>query len=378
MLVRVDFNVPLENGDVTDDARIRAALPTIELLREKGAALVLCSHLGRPKDREPETSLAPASARLAELLGVPVAQAEDVVGEDAQAKARALEPGQVLVLENTRWEAGETDNDAQLGRDLAVARRRLRERRLRRGPSRPRLHRGGGRAPALGGGAAAGARGHHAARDRGRPRAAAGGGARWSQGVGQGRADRPLPRRRRLDPDRRARCASASSAPRTFRPATRWWTASPMRSRRWRRRPAATPRSYCCPPTWCWARSSTPPPSGSELDGVEVPDGWMGLDVGRETAKAYAAEIAARRHRVLERADGRVRDGALRGRNSSGGRGGGRRRRGPPSWAAATPRPRWRRSGWRRAWTTSPRVAAPPWSCSRARSCPAWRHSRMP
>ena len=120
VLVRVDFNVPLENGEVADDARIRAALPTIELLRGKGARLVLCSHLGRPKGREPETSLAPASARLAELLEAPVEQAEDVVGEDARAKAEALEPGGVLVLENTRWEAGETDNDARLGRDLAA------------------------------------------------------------------------------------------------------------------------------------------------------------------------------------------------------------------------------------------------------------------
>jgi len=119
VLVRVDFNVPLEEGKVTDDARIRAALPTIQLLREKGARLVLCSHLGRPKEREPDTSLEPASARLAELLEVPVAQASDVVGPDALAKAEALEPGQVLVLENTRWEPGETKNDAQLGRELA-------------------------------------------------------------------------------------------------------------------------------------------------------------------------------------------------------------------------------------------------------------------
>ena len=119
VLVRVDFNVPLEEGKVTDDARIRAALPTIQLLREKGARLVLCSHLGRPKEREPDTSLEPASARLAELLEVPVAQASDVVGPDALAKAEVLEPGQVLVLENARWEPGETKNDAQLGRELA-------------------------------------------------------------------------------------------------------------------------------------------------------------------------------------------------------------------------------------------------------------------
>ena len=120
MLVRVDFNVPLDAGEVTDDARIRAALPTIELLLERDAPVILCSHLGRPKDREPETSLAPASKRLAELIEAPVAQAADVVGDDARAKAEALEPGRVLVLENTRWEPGETDNDPQLARGLAA------------------------------------------------------------------------------------------------------------------------------------------------------------------------------------------------------------------------------------------------------------------
>ena len=119
VLVRVDFNVPLEGGEITDDARIRAALPTIELLLEHDARLILCSHLGRPEDREPETSLAPASARLAELIDAPVTQASDVVGEDARAKAEALEPGQVLVLENARWEPGETDDDPGLAEQLA-------------------------------------------------------------------------------------------------------------------------------------------------------------------------------------------------------------------------------------------------------------------
>jgi len=119
VLARVDFNVPLENGEVTDEARIRAALPTIELLLERGARLVLCSHLGRPKEREPETSLAPASRRLAELIDASVTQADAVVGDEVRGQVEALEPGEVLVLENTRWEPGETDNDPQLAEDLA-------------------------------------------------------------------------------------------------------------------------------------------------------------------------------------------------------------------------------------------------------------------
>jgi phosphoglycerate kinase len=120
VLARVDFNVPLENGRVVDDARIRAALPTIELLLEKGVRLVLCSHLGRPKGRDPETSLAPVSARLGELIDAAVHQAPEVVGPEVRRGADRLEPGSVLVLENTRWERGETENDPALARQFAA------------------------------------------------------------------------------------------------------------------------------------------------------------------------------------------------------------------------------------------------------------------
>ena len=119
VLVRVDFNVPLAGGEVADDARIRAALPTVEALRARGARLVLCSHLGRPKGHEPETSLAPVSRRLGELLGIQVHQAPEVIGPEVRRGVGRLKPGAVLLLENTRWEPGETENDPELANELA-------------------------------------------------------------------------------------------------------------------------------------------------------------------------------------------------------------------------------------------------------------------
>jgi len=120
VLVRVDFNVPLADGAVADDTRIRAALPTLRELGERGAALVLVSHLGRPKDREPELSLRPVGERLSELLGVPVQLAPDVVGDEVTQLAHALSPGEVLLLENVRYEPGETKNDPALADGLAA------------------------------------------------------------------------------------------------------------------------------------------------------------------------------------------------------------------------------------------------------------------
>jgi phosphoglycerate kinase len=119
VLVRVDFNVPLDHGVVTDDTRIRAAMPTLEELRRRGARLVLVSHLGRPQDREAELSLRPAADRLAKLTGADVTLAPAVVGEDVSAFAENLNPGDMLVLENVRYEPGETRNDPELAAALA-------------------------------------------------------------------------------------------------------------------------------------------------------------------------------------------------------------------------------------------------------------------
>jgi phosphoglycerate kinase len=119
VLVRVDFNVPLRDGEVADDTRIVAALPTIEALRERGAALVLAAHLGRPKDREPELSLAPVAKRLSELTAANVTLAPAVVGPEVQELARQLQPQDILLLENVRYEPGETGNDEQLAVALA-------------------------------------------------------------------------------------------------------------------------------------------------------------------------------------------------------------------------------------------------------------------
>jgi phosphoglycerate kinase len=123
VLMRVDFNVPLDDRQhITDDLRIRMALPTIKSVLDRGGKLILMSHLGRPKGKgpEPKYSLKPAGDRLAKLLGRPVDFAADAIGEEAKAKAAALKPGGVLLLENLRFHAGEQAGDEEFARSLAA------------------------------------------------------------------------------------------------------------------------------------------------------------------------------------------------------------------------------------------------------------------
>jgi len=120
VLMRADFNVPLDGTTITDDTRIRAALPTIQYILDNGASLVLMSHLGRPKGITPSLSLQPVADRLGELLGKPIRMAPDVVGDEVQAMAEALTPGDVLLLENTRFYSEEKSNDPAFSAKLAA------------------------------------------------------------------------------------------------------------------------------------------------------------------------------------------------------------------------------------------------------------------
>ena len=122
VLVRCDFNVPLKDGEITNDKRIVAALPTIKYLMEQGAKVILCSHLGRPKgEYKPEFSLAPVAKRLSEYLGVdvPLAEDENVVGDNAKKMVADLQDGQVMLLENVRYRAEETKNEENFSKELA-------------------------------------------------------------------------------------------------------------------------------------------------------------------------------------------------------------------------------------------------------------------
>ena len=150
VLVRCDFNVPLDaEGNITDETRINAALPTIRYLLDNGAAVILCSHLGRPKgEYNMKYSLAPVAKRLSEKLGFEVKLAKDVVGPDAKKLAAEVEPGKAVLLENVRFDAGRGEERSRAGQGACLDGRAVCVRRVRHRPSRACLDRGRRELPA--------------------------------------------------------------------------------------------------------------------------------------------------------------------------------------------------------------------------------------
>ena len=292
VLVRVDFNVPLAGGEVEDDARIRAALPTIELLRERGAAPVLVSHLGRPKGADPALSMAPVAARLGELLGGPVELAPAVAGPEVEGLAQRLGPGEALMLENSRFEPGETSNDPELARRLAA----LAE--LYVNDAFGAAH----RAHATTEGVAhllpayAGlllereVRELTAVRDDPvRPLCVVLGGAKVSDKIGV--MERFLEVADRLLVGG-AMCFSFFCAQGIATGDSLVEEEGVQLARRVLELAEASSCDFSLPVDLVLGRELAADTERRELDGVAVPDGWMGLDIGPVTAREYAAAIA--------------------------------------------------------------------------------------
>ena len=315
---------------MADDTRIRAALPTIEELRGRGARLVLVSHLGRPKDREPALSLAPVADRLAELLGAPVTLAPARGRRRRRARGRASSrDGDVLLLENVRYEPGETKNDPELARALAALADVYVDDAFGAAHRAHASTEGVARLVAEhAAGLPARARGEHADRvleNPARPLVAV---ARRRQGERQDRRDRALPRDRRHDPDRRRDVLPVPrrAGPRGRRLAVRRGGrgAGAANARAGDRRPAP---SCCCRSTWWSATGSPPTPRSRALDGVDVPDGLDGPRHRAADARdAYAEVIAERRARC---------SGTGRWARSSSSRSPPARARWPRRWRAA-------------------------------------------
>jgi phosphoglycerate kinase len=294
VFVRVDFNVPLEDGRITDDSRIRAALPTIEDLRQRRAKLILASHLGRPEDREPELSLRPAADRLAQLTGADVTLAPGVTGQEVEALAANLLPGDVLMLENVRFEPGETANDPDLARALgALADAYVND-------AFGASHRAHASTEGVAHHVAAAAAGRLLEREVGvmrglledpaRPFVAILGGAKVSDKIGV--------IERFLDLADAILVGGAMAFPFL---AARGHAVGDSRCEdgdvELARRPlAAAERSGCrleLPRDLVLGDRFDAAAERRELDGVDVPKGWMGLDIGPRTAEAFSREIGA-------------------------------------------------------------------------------------
>ena len=298
VLVRVDLNVPLAGAGgarrVGDDTRIRAALPTIELLRERGAgAIVLVSHLGRPNDRDPELSMAPVGRRLSELLGADVRLAPGVVGDEVRELIADRRGGEVVLLENSRFEPGETKNDPALAAELAsmvdvYVNDAFGAAHRAHATTEGLAHHLDGYAGLL---LEREVRELTAVRDDpARPLVVVLGGAKVADKIGVierflDTADRiliggamafSLWKAKGLDVgDSLVDEESVALAPRLWE------------------RAAAAPASLELPLDLVAGRELAPGTEVMDLDGIEVPDGWMGLDVGPRTVAGYAEAIAA-------------------------------------------------------------------------------------
>ncbi len=294
VLVRVDFNVPLDEArHITDDTRIRAALPTLTRLHDAGCSLVLAAHLGRPKGVDPAFSLRPAADRLAELTGWDVTLAPGVVGEAQEGLAAGLNPGEVLMLENVRFEPGETKNDAE----LAEAYARLAEAYV--DDAFGVAHRAHASNVGVVGHLAPSAAGLLLQRevetigailaDPPRPLVAIVGGAKVTDKIGVlqaflERADAVLIGGAMCFPFLKVQghaVGASLCADEDLEPA-----------RRILDDPAARAKLRL-PTDLVLGDRFSADAARQDLDGVDVPDGWMGLDVGPATSAAYGAEIKA-------------------------------------------------------------------------------------
>jgi phosphoglycerate kinase len=297
VLVRVDFNVPLdrtgEAASVADDTRIRAAIPTLQALLERGAALILVSHLGRPKERDPGLSLGPVAARLSDLLGTSVTLAPASTGAVVRQMAEALREGDVLLLENIRYEPGETENDPELSAALAG----LAEVYVNDAfGAAHRAHASTEGAARLIEDRAAGLLLEREVtvleellRSPARPLVAVLGGAKVSDKLGVieaflQRADAILIGGAMCFPFLKAKGHTVG--------ASLCAEEDVELARKLLHEETSAPATLQLPADLVVADSFSADAQPRELDGIEVPDGMMGLDIGRRTAEAYAAEIA--------------------------------------------------------------------------------------
>ena len=377
VLLRADLNVPLEDGAVADDTRIKASLPTIELLRERGAAIVLVSHLGRPEGQRPEPVDEAGRERLGELLGAEVTQAPAVVGDEVEAMARSLE---------RRRGAGAREQPLRAGRD-----RRTTPSWRRRSPRSPTSTSTTPSAPPTAPTPPPTASPSSCPAYAGlllereleeltkvrdepeRPLVVVLGGAKVTDKIGV--------IERFLDTADEiliggAMCFSFFKAEGRDTGDSLVDDDSVEAARELLPRAERAKARLHLPEDLVLGREFDADTEVRELNGVDVPEGWMGLDIGTNTAAKYAKRIARGRHRLLERPDGGLRAGAVRGRHPGGRRGGRRGPRRTPSSAAATRPRRWSSSASTTTSTGSRPAAAPRSSSSRARSCPGWRRCR--